>query len=259
MGTAPRGQSHVEGVRGGLWGSLPCIRVPEPPLPPLAAALPGERLRVRAVQGGRRAFPLRQPHLGVHRLLRRLPQVRRVPVPRRVPLGCRGGGGGSGQLRGPPRRSLTRPFPAGTATTTTPPRAPSVPGSACGSSPSSRTRWPRQSPRKGPAPGVGSASSQPAAPALCQRSRRNGLCQEGRGCRDGAEAALDFSPSPHAPKGPGRGRGGRAGSWGVLPALGGLPAATVHGPAWVNTTCLDAAGLGETPLGFVPPAPWDTR
>lgn len=33
MGTAPWGQSHVEGVRGGLWGSLPSIRVPEPLCP----------------------------------------------------------------------------------------------------------------------------------------------------------------------------------------------------------------------------------
>ncbi|XP_075367246.1 differentially expressed in FDCP 8 homolog isoform X3 [Mycteria americana] len=37
-------------------------------------ALPGERLRLRALQGGRRALPLRQPHLRLHRLLRRLPQ-----------------------------------------------------------------------------------------------------------------------------------------------------------------------------------------
>ncbi|XP_072728837.1 differentially expressed in FDCP 8 homolog isoform X4 [Ciconia boyciana] len=37
-------------------------------------ALPGERLRLRALQGGRRALPLRQPHVRLHRLLRRLPQ-----------------------------------------------------------------------------------------------------------------------------------------------------------------------------------------
>lgn len=96
MGPEPRG--------GRAWGSLG-VPAKHPgtgaPLPPLAAALPGERLRVRAVQGGRRAFPLRQPHLGVHRLLRRLPQVRQVPVPRRVPLGCRGGGGGGGVRAAP--------------------------------------------------------------------------------------------------------------------------------------------------------------
>ncbi|XP_041256870.1 differentially expressed in FDCP 8 homolog isoform X2 [Onychostruthus taczanowskii] len=37
-------------------------------------AMPGQGLRLRAVPGGRRALPLRQPHLGLRRLLCRLPQ-----------------------------------------------------------------------------------------------------------------------------------------------------------------------------------------
>lgn len=70
-GAAPAGARW--GARGGSGGSLPGTLGTPPPAP--APALPGQGLRLRALQGGRRALPLRQPHLRLRRLLRRLPQV----------------------------------------------------------------------------------------------------------------------------------------------------------------------------------------
>lgn len=131
-------------------------------------------------------------------------------------------GGGSGQLQDPPRCSLTRPIPAGTATTTTPPRAPSVPGSACGSSPSSRTRWPRQSPRGGARPQAWALRAASPWPRLCASGAGGtGSARKGEGARTGLRLPWISLRLRALPKGRAGCVGGELGAGGCFLPWGG--------------------------------------